>query len=61
MLRTRLQRVEAAVERWKAVEQALEQEPARAAGAAGKPRWERFGNPRLQKPTEVAPQLEPVP
>jgi hypothetical protein len=61
MLRARLQRVEAALERWKAVEQALKKEPAKAADAAGKARWERFGNSRLPKPTEVAPQLEPVP
>jgi hypothetical protein len=60
-LRARLERVEAALERWKAVEQAFKQEPAKAANAAGKARWERFGSGRRQNPAEVAPLLEPVP
>ncbi len=60
-LRARLEQVEAALVRWKALEGALQQQPAKT-GVPLEPvrgAWRRTSP--LPPPTEVTPQLEPVP
>ena len=60
-LRARLQRVEAALERWKAVEDALKREPAKVSEGADHRRLKGVWNARPAKLPEASPQLEPTP